>query len=654
MTRDAKASRYLRLLSQHYPSIEAASKTIIDLTAQLSLPKGTEHFVSDVHGEYEAFNHVLRSGSGSIRRRIDEILGDTLVESERRNLVTLITYPEQKLPLILRAVDDEDAWYSDTLQQLLKVCRSVISKYPRDHVQGVLPEPSADIIEELLYAQEDVADKRDYYRRIIETIIATDSGGTFVVALADLIQHLAIARLHVVGDIYDRGPGAHRIMDLLIDYQDVDVQWGNHDILWMGAAAGSEACIANVIRLCLRYANMETLEHGYAISLLPLASFAVDVYGDDPCGRFVPRPAGDEDYTDDELRLMAQMHKAITIIQFKLEAQIIRRRPHYGMEDRLLLDKIDPDEGTVSVAGTVHPLLDVRFPTVNADEPTVLTAREESVIEKLVLSFTGSRRLQEHVRFLFSKGSIYLVHNDNLLYHGCIPMNEDGTFRPFHVDGETYSARRFMDRVDRLARQGYFASDDPVKKRYGMDAMWYLWQGSQSPLFGKDKMATFERYFIADASTHEEKRDPYYDFRGQEEVAHRILEAFGVDPDQGHIINGHVPVRVKQGESPIKANGRLIVIDGGFSKAYQGRTGIAGYTLVYNSWGLLLATHHALASAEKAIEHELDTDPQMEVVESNDVRIRVENTDRGQDIRRRIEELQALLKAYRTGLVKED
>jgi fructose-1,6-bisphosphatase-3 len=654
LARGVKASRYLRLLSQHYPSIQAASKAIIDLTAQLSLPKGTEHFVSDVHGEYEAFNHVLRSGSGSIRRRIDEIFGHTLTESERRNLVTLITYPEQKLPLILRTVDDEDAWYGDTLQKLLHVCRSVISKYPRDHVQAVLPHPSADIIEELLYAQEDVEDKRDYYRRIIETIIATDSGRAFVVALADLIQRLAIARLHVVGDIYDRGPGAHRIMDLLIDYQDVDVQWGNHDILWMGAAAGSEACIANVIRICLRYANMETLEHGYAISLLPLASFAVDVYGDDPCSRFVPRPAGDEDYPDDELRLMAQMHKAITIIQLKLEAQIIRRRPHYGMEDRLLLDRIDHEEGTVSVAGAVHPLLDVSFPTVNADEPYVLTAQEQSVIEKLILSFTGSKRLQEHVRFLFSKGSIYLVHNGNLLYHGCVPMNEDGTFRPFHVNGGTYSARRFLDRVDRLARQGYFATDDPSQKQYGMDAMWYLWQGSQSPLFGKDKMATFERYFIADPSTHEERRDPYYDLRERGDVARRILEAFGVDPDEGHIINGHVPVKVKQGESPIKASGCLIVIDGGFSKAYQGRTGIAGYTLVYNSWGLLLATHHALASTQKAIEDELDTDPQMEIVESNDIRIRVEDTDRGQDIRQRIEDLQALLAAYRTGLIKEE
>jgi fructose-1,6-bisphosphatase-3 len=643
----------LKLLSQHYPSIQAASTAIIDLTAQLNLPKGTEHFVSDVHGEFEAFSHVLKSGSGSVRRRIDEVFGSALTEGERRNLATLIYYPERKLPLILQTVADEEAWYRDTLRQLLQIGRSVISKYAKDHVQASLPDPFAGILEELLYAQEDAEDKRRYYRSIIETIIATDSGRAFVVALAELIQRLAVARLHVVGDIYDRGPGAHRVLDALIDYQNVDVQWGNHDILWMGAAAGSEACIANVIRICLRYANMETLEHGYAISLMPLASFAVDVYGDDPCRPFVPRPSGEEDLTDDELRLMAQMHKAITIIQLKLEAHIIRRRPHYRMEDRLLLDKIDYDQGTVSLDGSVHQLVDARFPTVDPAQPYTLTARERKVIEKLRLSFTGSRRLQEHARFLFSKGSIYLVHNGNLLYHGCISMNEDGTFKPFRVDGETYSARRFMDRVDRLARQGFFSTEDPAQKQYGMDAIWYLWSGAQSPLFGKQKMATFERYFIADLSTHEEKRDPYYDLREREDVARRILGEFGVDPDAGHIINGHVPVRVKQGESPVKAGGRLIVIDGGFSKAYQGRTGIAGYTLVYNSWGLLLATHHALESTQRAIEDELDTDPETEIVESNDVRIRVEDTDRGRDIQRRIEELRTLLNAYRTGLIQE-
>jgi len=456
---------------------------------------------------------------------------------------------------------------------------------------------------------------------------------------------LAIARLHVVGDVYDRGPGAHRILDALMAYEHVDVQWGNHDILWMGAAAGSAACIANVIRLCLRYANMETLERGYAISLLPLASFAIDAYGGDPCGPFVPRPSEQDDFTADELRLMAQMHKAITIIQLKLEAQIIRRRPHYGMEDRLLLDKINQDEGTVSIDGHVYPLLDTHLPTVDPAEAYNLTERERSVVDRLTLSFTGSRRLQDHARFLFSKGSIYLVWNGNVLYHGCISMNEDGTFRPFHVRGETYSARRFMDRVDRLARQGYFSTEDREEKQYGMDALWYLWSGAQSPLFGKQKMATFERYFIADEATHEERRDPYYSLREREDVARKILESFGVDPDRGHIINGHVPVKAKQGESPVKAGGRLIVIDGGFSKAYREETGIAGYTLVFNSWGLLLATHRASESGN---------DPQMDIVESNEVRIRVADTDRGRQIRRQVRDLESLVHAYRSGLIKED
>ena len=652
MTSNASVSSYLRLLSERYPSIEAASAAMIDLTAQLSLPKGTEHFVSDLHGEYEAFNHVLRSGSGSIRRRVDEIFADTLRESERGDLAALIAYPDRELSRVLPSMGNKEGWYRTTMRRLIEVGRSVITKYPRDYVQAALPEPQADIVEELLYAQEDISDKALYYERMIETIATVGGGRTFVVAIAGLIQRMAIARLHVVGDVYDRGPGAHRILDTLMAYEHVDVQWGNHDILWMGAAAGSTACIANVIRICLRYANMETLERGYAISLLPLASFAIEAYGSDPCGPFVPQPSGQEAFTDDELRLMAQMHKAITIIQLKLEAEIIRRRPHYGMEDRLLLDKIDQGEGTVSIDGAVYPLLDTHLPTVGPSEPYKLTEREQSVVDRLRLSFTGSRRLQEHARFLFSKGSIYLVMNGNVLYHGCISMNEDGTFKPFRVDGETYSARPFMDRVDRLARQGYFSTEDREEKQYGMDAMWYLWSGAQSPLFGKRKMATFERYFIADPSTHEERRDPYYSLREREDVARQILESFGADPDRGHIINGHVPVKAKQGESPVKAGGRLIVIDGGFSKAYQRQTGIAGYTLVFNSWGLLLATHQAGASGDGTHDDGPHTDPRMDIVESNDVRIRVGDTDRGRGMQRQIKDLESLVRAYRTGLIK--
>lgn len=650
---DSQQLRYLRLLSKQYPTIQATSTAIINLMAQLNLPKGTEHFVSDVHGEYEALRHVLKNGSGSIRRRIDEIFGSTLTEKERRNLATLIYYPRQKLPLILQTVVDEEEWLRAALYRLIQVARSVSSKYPRTAVEASLPEPFAAIIEELLHEQEGIPDRAGYYQSILETVIATGSGPDFIAALAELIQHLAVARLHVIGDIYDRGPGADRILDMLVDHHSVDIQWGNHDILWMGAAAGSLACIANVIRVCLRYANLETLEHGYAISLLPLASFAMDTYAGDPCAPFTPRPSGDEDFTDEELRLMAQMQKAITIIQLKLEGQLIQRQPAYQMEDRLLLDKIDYEDGIIRIDDQVYPLLDTHFPTVDPARPYDLTAREGSVVERLRLSFTNSRRLQQHVRFLFSKGSIYLVHNGNLLYHGCIPMNPDGTFQSFEVDGKAVSARAFMDRADRLVRQGYFSTADSRQKQDGMDLMWYLWSGAQSPLFGKQKIATFERYFIADPATHREPRNAYYDLRDREDTARKILEDFGLDPDKGHIINGHVPVKVRKGESPIKAGGKLIVIDGGFSKAYQAQTGIAGYTLVFNSYGLLLAAHQPFESAQRAIEEEVDIDSSTAILERNTGRIRVRDTDLGREIQERAGELSALLDAYRTGLIKE-
>ena len=645
---------YLRLLSQQYPSIQATSTAIIGLNARLDLAKGTEHFVSDIHGEYEAFGHILKSASGAIRRRIDEILGQALSDQERRNLATLIYYPEQKLPLILATVEDKAAWYRTTLYRLIKICRVVASKYPRTTVEGFLPQHYAALIEELLLEQEEVVDKQDYYRGILETIISTGSARSFIVALAVLIQRLAIARLHVIGDIYDRGPGAHLIMDTLKEYHSVDIQWGNHDVLWMGSAAGSEACIANVLRICLRYGNLETLEDGYGINLRPLASFAIETYADDPCHRFQLRPPSELEFTEHERRMMAQMHKAITIIQLKLEGQIIGRRPQYQMDDRLLLDKIDYKRGTVSLSSTTHRLLDTNFPTVDPEHPYELTTQEKSVVERLKLSFANSNRLQGHVRFLFSRGSMYLVHNGNLLYHGCIPMNRDGTFMAFKVDGREFAAKDFMDRVDRLARQGYFATDDPDREQYGMDTMWYLWSGAQSPLFGKEKMATFERYFVEDPTTHVEPRNAYYALRDREDVACKILAEFGLDPDTGHIINGHVPVQVKEGEIPIKAGGKLIVIDGGLSKAYQQKTGIAGYTLVFNSYGLLLAAHQPFESTQKAIEEELDIDSETRILESNTVRIRVRDTDLGQEIQRWIEELNALLDAYRTGLIKEN
>jgi len=653
MDMDENRLYYLRLLAKQYPSIQAASTAIIDLNAQLSLPKGTEHFVSDVHGEYEAFRHVLKNGSGSIKRKIDELFGSTLSGEEKRSLATLIYYPEEKLPLILKTVADESEWYRTTLSRLVRLGRVVSSKYPRARVRTFLPDDLAVIIEELLHEQESVKDKIEYYESIVETIIATDSAKTVLIALAELIQRLTIARLHVLGDVYDRGPGADLILDTLINYHSVDFQWGNHDILWMGAAAGSEACLADVIRIALRYGNVDTLEHGYGISLLPLASFAIDTYGNDPCQQFLPPPTDEQDTSGDERRLVGQMHKAITILQLKLEAQIILRRPHFEMEDRLLLDKIDYEGGTIRLNDTLYPLLDTHFPTVDPRRPYELTPREKGVVERLKLSFTGSKRLQHHIRFLFSKGSMYRVHNGNLLYHGCIPMNKDGSFRAVQVDGQAVAGRALMDRLDRLARQAYFATDNPAQKQEGMDTIWYLWSGAQSPLFGNEKMATFERYFIADTATHVEERNVYYLFRDREDTARKILGEFGLNPDTGHIINGHVPVKVKQGESPVKAGGKLLVIDGGFAKAYQKQTGIAGYTLVYNSYGLLLAAHHPFESAQKAIEEELDIDSTTQILERNDVRIRVKDTDLGRESQRQIDDLKSLLTAYRTGLIQE-
>ena len=645
--------KYLQLLSEKYPSIQAASTAIINFSALLQLPKGTEHFLSDIHGEHEAFQHVVRNGAGSILRKIDEMFSNSMSKSERRNLATLIYYPELKAPLMLSSVPDKDEWSRLTLVRLVKFSRRLSSKYRREAIRKFLPEAVSETIEELLYDQEGVEHKAAYYQSQIDTIVSTGSALTFISCLAELIRHLAVERLHVIGDIYDRGPGAHIILDMLMEHPHVDIQWGNHDILWMGAAAGSEACIANVIRASLRYGNMETLENGYGISILPLASFALETYKDDPCELFIPKVAADSGFTAQEIRLMAQMQKAMAVIQFKVETQVIKRRPHYQMDDRLLLDKIDYERGVITLNGAEYPLLDTFFPTIDPKNPDALTTEEQAVMERLVLSFTNSKKLQQHVRYLFSAGSIYLAHDGNLLYHGCIAMNDDTEFRAFNVDGKSFSGKAFLDRVDRLARQGYFATDNLEQKLYGMDVMWFLWCAPMSPLFGKEKMTTFERYFIADKATHAEKRNAYYTLRDTEDAARKILKEFGLDPDTGRIVNGHVPVKVVKGERPIKANGRLIVIDGGFSRAYQKQTGIAGYTLISNSRGLLLAAHQPFESTQKAVSEELDIDSEMEVIHSHPFRMRVRDTDRGKEIQSQIDELQALLHAYREGLIKE-
>jgi len=645
--------RFLELLAEQFPSIRAASTEIINLSAILELPKGTEHFISDIHGEYEPFLHVLKNGSGSIKRKIEEIFQDTMLDQEKRNLATLIYYPEKKIPLILQKVDNPAEWYRVTLFHLIKLCRVISSKYTRNKVRKALPPDFAYIIEELLHEQEGLMNRQEYYSSIIDSIIETGRSEAFITEMARLIQRLAIAHLHVIGDVYDRGPGAHIIMDKLLEYHSVDFQWGNHDVVWMGAAAGSDACIANVIRVSLRYANMETLENGYAISMLPLVSLAMDIYGDDPCEQFHPKASGTS-HTENELQLMAQMHKAITIIQLKLEAQIIDRRPQFQMQNRRLLDRINLEEGTINIDGTTYPLIDTKFPTLDTDNPFQLSDQERSLMNKLRLSFTNSERLQEHTRFLFSKGSMYLAYNGNLLYHGCIPMTPHGKLRSFNFDGVNHSPREFMDRLERLARQGYFENGNPEKRQYGRDTIWYLWSGAQSPLFGKSKMATFERYFIEDPATHKEEMNPYYDFRTDEKVVSRILEEFGLDPDNGHVINGHVPVKVKKGESPLKAGGKLLVIDGGFAKAYQSQTGIAGYTLIFNSYGLLLAAHHSFQSTQKAIEEARDIHSETEILEQNRKRIRVCDTDHGIEMQQRIDDLKDLLKAFRSGIVKED
>ncbi len=643
----------LKTLAMQYPSIQAASTAIINLQSELNLLKGTEHFVSDIHGEYATFSHVLKNGSGSIKQAIRDAFGDDLGAPEQHELATLIYYPESKISLVLQSESDAGAWLRQALQRLIRVCREFSSLYTRARIRQLMPAEYAGILEELLYEHESVQSRSAYYQSIYDSIIATRSAQAFVVALAELIQSLAVSRLHVIGDIYDRGPGAHHIMDALINYHSVDIQWGNHDIVWMGAAAGSEACIANVIRIALRYADLETLESGYAVSMLPLASFAMETYGDDPCQRFMPKVAEGQEITEREIKLLAQMQKAIAIIQLKLEGQIVQRRPQYQMADRLQLDKIDHARGTVTIGDGVYALLDTNFPTVDPNDPYALSPQEQRVVDKLRLSFTDSTSLQKHVRFLFSRGGMYLVHNGNLMYHGCVAMNADGSFKAFEVAGEAYAGKAFVDRVERLARQGYFSAAGSAEKAYGMDAMWYLWCGAQSPLFGKEKMATFERYFVAEKELHAEGRNAYYDLRNEEAAARKILQEFGVDPDRGRIINGHVPVKVRKGESPIKANGKLLVIDGGFSKAYRKETGLSGYTLIYSAHSLQLVAHQPFESIDKCLEGGAQSAGDIQCLETVATPLRVLDTDEGKGLQQEIEVLQRLLEAYRAGFIKE-
>ncbi|MBU3180459.1 fructose-1,6-bisphosphatase [Clostridium psychrophilum] len=645
--------RYLKLLSSKYPTISDACTEIINLQAILNLPKGTEHFLSDIHGEYESFSHVLRNASGVIKRKINDIFGNSLRECEKKELATIIYYPEQKLEISLKEEADIDDWYKITLYKLIEFCRIISSKYTRSKVRKALPPDFSYIIEELLHEQQSTFNKQEYYNGIIETIIKIGRAREFIIAISNLIQRLTIDRLHIIGDIYDRGPGAHIILDTLMHYHSIDIQWGNHDILWMGAAAGCESCIANVLRISTRYANLDTVEEGYGINLLPLATFALDFYNDDPCNSFKPKVFSENNYREKDLTLMSRMHKAISIIQFKLEGEIIKRRPHYEMQSRLLLDKIDFESGTVDVDGKKYKLNDTNFPTIDPKDPYKLTQDEKELIDKLKSSFLNSEKLQEHIRFLYTKGSMYLKYNSNLLYHGCISLSEDGSFKKMKIDNIVYSGKSYIDRTERLAREAYFGKPNSKSKLYAMDNIWYLWCGCNSPLFGKDKMATFERYFIDDKASHTEVKNFYYKYRDDETVCNNILTEFELSTTDSHIINGHVPVKTKQGESPIKANGKLLVIDGGFSKAYQPQTGIAGYTLIYNSYGLLLASHAPFESTQKAIEEGKDIISSTIVLEKSTNRIRVIDTDVGLEIKDQIKDLERLLTAYRKGLIKE-
>lgn len=643
--------KYLRSLAHQYPTIAAASTEIINLQAILNLPKGTEHFLTDIHGEYEQFNHVLKNGSGSVKRKIDEEFGNTLSNKDKKSLATLIYYPKEKLDIVLQEEENIEDWYKITLHRLVQITKRVSSKYTRSKVRKALPKDFAYIIEELITEKAEIQDKEAYYNEIIHTIIRIDRAQEFIIALSYLVQRMVIDHLHIVGDIFDRGPGPHIILDTLSSYHSVDIQWGNHDIVWMGAAAGHLACIANVIRMSARYGNLDTLEEGYGINLIPLATFALETYSDVNCDTFSIKY--NTDYNTKDLSLDMKMHKAIAIIQFKLEGNLIIRRPEYQMEDRLLLDKVDYENRTVMIGGKAYTMNDVEFPTVDPANPYALTPEEEQVMERLRQAFVKCEKLQAHVRFLFSQGGLYKVYNSNLLYHGCMPMDENGSFSTLTIDGEKYSGKALYDILDHYARKGYYSKNNPAEQQKGQDMIWYIWAGPNSPVFGKDKMATFERYFVVEKETHTEIKNSYYRLLDDEGTINRILMEFGLDIEHSHIVNGHVPVELKKGESPIKCGGKLLIIDGGFSKAYQGKTGIAGYTLVANSHGMRLVAHEPFESTEAAIRHESDIFSDSVILETSKTRISVADTDIGAELRESIYQLEELLQAYRNGIITE-
>ncbi|WP_303820124.1 fructose-1,6-bisphosphatase [Ruminococcus flavefaciens] len=635
--------KYLRLLAKEYPTIESAASEIINLSAIRSLPKGTEYFFSDMHGEYEAFLHMLRSASGMIKIKIDLVLGKTVSAADREKLAELIYYPEKEISRLTVSGELSDEWKRLSIYRLILVCETVSAKYTRSRIRKRIPEDMVYILDELLNVTDDV-NKDYYYDEIISAIIDTGIAETFIISLCKLIQSVCIDRLHIIGDIFDRGPRADIILDELMKMHDVDIQWGNHDISWMGAAAGNPVLIANVIRIAMRYNNFDVLEDGYGLNLRALAVFAAETYENDDCALYMPNALDDNIYDPVDLKLAAKMHKAITVIQMKLEGQLIAKHPEWEMSDRDLFGRTDFVNGTVMVNGKEHRLLDRSFPTVDPKSPLSLTEGEAELMKVLKASFRHSEKLQRHIRFIYAKGAMYKTCNNNLLFHGCIPMDENGAFQSVRIKGERYSGKALLDKLGELVNQAYFSSGED--KEYAGDFMWYLWCGARSPLYGKDKMAFFERGLLEDKSLHTENYNAYYTFSEKAEVCMSLLEHFGLDPEKGHIINGHVPVKIKNGESPIKADGKLFVIDGGISKAYQSTTGIAGYTLIYDSHSLNLAEHKPFVAGESG------NTPTIRLVEKLDRRANISDTDKGEEILDKINDLRMLLEAYKAGTIK--
>ena len=637
---------YLKLMSREYPTLESASSEIVNLMAICGLPKGTEYFFSDLHGEYEAFIHLLRSSSGIIREKIKETFGHIISEEDEIQLANLIYYPDRQIAKLKQEQNYTEDWQRIALYRLVQICKEVSSKYSRSKVRKKMPPEFAYAIDELLHVDYNDDNKKLYYNEIIHSIIDNGIADKFIIALCHLIQNLTIDNLHIIGDIFDRGPRADIIMEELMQFHDVDIQWGNHDISWMGASTGNPACICNVLRIAISYNGFDVLEDGYGINIRPLSMFAAKVYSDDPCERFMPRILDQNIYDAVDPGLAAKMHKAIAVIQFKVEGQIIRRHPEYEMDSRILLTAIDYQRGTVVIEGKEYPMMDMEFPTIDPSDPLKLSEEEEELLHTLTLSFCHSALLHKHIKFLYSNGSMYKCCNSNLLYHGCIPMKEDGSFDEMAVNGKAYKGRALMDFIDKQVKKAYFLPDQDPEKEASRDFMWYLWSGAKSPVFGKDKMTIFEHYFVEDKEASRERMNPYYKLSVQEKYCDMILEEFGLTTTGSHIINGHVPVKIKDGETPIKAGGKLFIIDGGLSKAYQGKTGIAGYTLIFNSRHLALAEH-------KPFDPKKESTPKVSIVEKMRKRIMVADTDDGKELARRIEDLKELVAAYRKGALKE-